>query len=67
MRFILSGEGFTGTKASQIGVAELISGQNFEEEVEKVAKVISSKALTTLIAAKKAIKGASESGLQQGI
>lgn len=46
---------------------EKVSSDNFEEDVNKIAKKIASKALTTMIVTKKAVKHASNTTLNQGL
>lgn len=67
MRHILSGEGLTGAEASRMNVATLVQAENFEANVDRLAKTIAAKALTSLIIAKKAIRIAGETSLQSGL
>ena len=67
-KYILTGEFFNAESALKMGlVSDIFKKETFKEDVLKLAKKISDKAMTTLITAKKAIKKSEELGVTEGM
>ena len=67
MRMILTGQPITAQEAHRMNIAHLLSNEGFEPELSKIVQAITSKAGEALFTAKRAIKTAFETTLDQGL
>lgn len=67
MRMIMTGETINAAEAHRLNIAHLLPADNFEAKLAELISNMANKASDSLFAAKKAIKVAFETTLDQGL